>query len=179
MEASLVAQTVKNLPATQETWVWFLGQEDSPEKGMTTTLSLLPGKFHGQRSLVGYSPQGCKESDLTEQLTLSHPEYINSYNSTTKNLIKKWAKDLNTHFSKRDIQLSNKHMKKCSKTPVRYINQNHNELPHTIISMVWLLPKKQKTKSTDKDMGKFEPLCTDENVKWCNYCRKQHSSLRN
>ena len=29
---------------------------------------LLPGKFHGQRSLVGYSPWGRKESDTTEQL---------------------------------------------------------------------------------------------------------------
>ena len=29
---------------------------------------LLPGKFHGQRSLVVYSPWGCKESDKTEQL---------------------------------------------------------------------------------------------------------------
>ena len=26
----------------------------------------LPGKFHGQRSLAGYSPWGCKESDKTE-----------------------------------------------------------------------------------------------------------------
>ena len=26
----------------------------------------LPGKFHGQRSLAGYSPRGCKESDMTE-----------------------------------------------------------------------------------------------------------------
>ena len=26
----------------------------------------LSGKSHGQRSLVGYSPQGCKESDMTE-----------------------------------------------------------------------------------------------------------------
>ena len=32
---------------------------------------LLPGKSHGQRSLVGYSPWGHKESDTTEQLTLS------------------------------------------------------------------------------------------------------------
>ena len=31
----------------------------------------LPGEFHGQRSLVGYSPWGHKESDRTEQLTLS------------------------------------------------------------------------------------------------------------
>ena len=29
---------------------------------------LLPGKFHGQRSLVGYSPWGHKESDTTEKL---------------------------------------------------------------------------------------------------------------
>ena len=33
----------------------------------------LPGKSHGQRNLVGYSPWGCKESDTTEQLhSLTH-----------------------------------------------------------------------------------------------------------
>ena len=32
-----------------------------------------PGKSHGQRSLVGYSPQGCKELNMTEQLTHTHP----------------------------------------------------------------------------------------------------------
>ena len=31
---------------------------------------LLPGKSHGQRSLVGYSPWGCKESDTTERVHL-------------------------------------------------------------------------------------------------------------
>ena len=35
------------------------------------TLVFLLGEFHGQRSLVGYSPCGHKESDMTEQLTLS------------------------------------------------------------------------------------------------------------
>ena len=30
---------------------------------------ILPGESHGQRSLVGYSPWGCKELDMTEQLT--------------------------------------------------------------------------------------------------------------
>ena len=33
---------------------------------------LLPGKFHGQRSLVGYSPQGLRESDMTEQLSTQY-----------------------------------------------------------------------------------------------------------
>ena len=31
---------------------------------------ILPGEFHGQRSLAGYSPWGCKESSMTEQLSL-------------------------------------------------------------------------------------------------------------
>ena len=32
----------------------------------------LPGESHGQRSLMGYSPWGHKESDMTEQLTQTH-----------------------------------------------------------------------------------------------------------
>ena len=38
---------------------------------MAPTPVFLPGKFHGQRSLAGYSPWGYKESDTTERLTLS------------------------------------------------------------------------------------------------------------
>ena len=38
----------------------------SPGVGNGNTSAFLPEKFHGQRSLVGYSPMGCKESDLTE-----------------------------------------------------------------------------------------------------------------
>ena len=37
-----------------------------PELRQTPTLGLLPGKSHGGRSLVGYSPWGGKESDMTE-----------------------------------------------------------------------------------------------------------------
>ena len=64
--ASRVAQTVKNLPAIQETWVQSL------EKGLATHSSILAWRiqFHGQRSLEGYSPWGPKESDMTERLTL-------------------------------------------------------------------------------------------------------------
>ena len=54
--ASLVAQTVKHLPAVWETRVQSLGREDPLEKEMQPTSILLPGKPHGWRSLVGYSP---------------------------------------------------------------------------------------------------------------------------
>ena len=52
--------------AVQETQVPSLGQEDPLEKGMTTTPVFFSGEFHGQRSLVGYSPWGHKQSDMTE-----------------------------------------------------------------------------------------------------------------
>ena len=50
---SLVAQTVKNVPAMQETWVQSLGWEDPLEKGMATHSSILAWRIPGQRSLVG------------------------------------------------------------------------------------------------------------------------------
>ena len=50
--------------------VQFLGREDLLEKGWQLTPVFLPGEFHRQRSLVGYCPRGCKESDITEQQTL-------------------------------------------------------------------------------------------------------------
>ena len=63
-----VAQTVKCLPTMWETrfdpWV---GKIPWRRKWQPTPV-LLPGKSHGWRILVGYSPWGCKESDITEQL---------------------------------------------------------------------------------------------------------------
>ena len=54
--AFLIAQLVKDPPAMLETLVQFLGWEDPLEKEMATQPVLLPGKSHGRRSLVGYSP---------------------------------------------------------------------------------------------------------------------------
>ena len=56
--ASLVARSVKSLPALRETRAQSLGGEDPLEKEMETTPVFLPGKSHGQRSLMGYSPWG-------------------------------------------------------------------------------------------------------------------------
>ena len=97
---------IKNLRAIWETQVRSLGQEEPLEKEWwlrrlsiclqcrrpgfdlwvgnfpwrrkwQPTPVLLPGKSHGRRSLVGYSPWGCKELDMTEQLhfisLLLHP----------------------------------------------------------------------------------------------------------
>ena len=71
--ASLVARTVKNLPAMWVTWVQSLGWEDPLEGGHGNPLqySCLENP-HGQRSLVGYTPWGHKELDTSERLNTAH-----------------------------------------------------------------------------------------------------------
>ena len=49
----------------------ILGWKDPLKKEMEPIPVFLPGEFHGQRSLMGYSSWGCKELDRTERLTLS------------------------------------------------------------------------------------------------------------
>ena len=61
--ASLVAESVNNQPKVQETWVQSLGWEGPLEEGMAV---FLPGHPNGQRSLVGYSLWGHKESNTTD-----------------------------------------------------------------------------------------------------------------
>ena len=67
--SSLVAQAVKNLPAIREAvfdpWV----RKIPWRRQWLPTPVFLSGKFHQQRSLVGYILRGTEESDMTEQLT--------------------------------------------------------------------------------------------------------------
>ena len=63
---------VKNPPATQETWVQFLGWEDPLEEGMATHSSILAWRIPMDRGAWwARSPWGRKESDATEPLTFS------------------------------------------------------------------------------------------------------------
>ena len=75
-KASLVAQTVRNLPAVQETWVWSLGWEDPLKEGMATpvlrecfasdkSLSSLGGKKTKLRTNWCY---GCKLKKLLHRI---------------------------------------------------------------------------------------------------------------
>ena len=74
--AFLVAQMIKNLPAMQETkfdpWV----RKIHWRREWLPTSVFLPGEF--QRKLSGYSPWDRKESDTTEQITLSLLIVMNS-----------------------------------------------------------------------------------------------------
>ena len=58
LQASLVAQSVKILPAVQETWVWSLGREDPLEKEMATHSSTLAWKILGREEPGGLQSMG-------------------------------------------------------------------------------------------------------------------------
>ena len=57
----------------RETWVKSLGWEDPLEKEMAIHSSTIAWKSRGQRSLVGCSLWGRKESDMTERLHFTSP----------------------------------------------------------------------------------------------------------
>ena len=57
---------VKNLSSRQETLVLSLGQADPLEQEMASYSSILAWRIPWTEELVGYSPRGCKESDMTE-----------------------------------------------------------------------------------------------------------------
>ena len=67
-----LAQMVKNPPAMQETWVWSLVRKIPWRRKRLPAPVFLPGEFHRQRNLAGYSPWGHTESDTTERLILWH-----------------------------------------------------------------------------------------------------------
>ena len=62
--ASLVAQSVKNLPAMQDTWVRFLGREDPLEKEMATHSSILAWRIPWTEEPGRLQSVGSQESDM-------------------------------------------------------------------------------------------------------------------
>ena len=75
-----MAQTVKNLPAMQETWVRSLGQEDPLKKGMATHSSILAWEIPLTEEPGGLQSMGSQESQLvqTARVTTKHAHTLSS-----------------------------------------------------------------------------------------------------
>ena len=143
----------------RKTQVQFLGQEEPLAKRMQPSLPFwrqgtpvfLPGEFHKQRSPVGYSPWGHKESDTTKWLTLLllciiHKAKTNRIEGENRQFYtNSWRLQYATHDNEQNHQTEKKEREKLHNT-INQLDQTDTHRP---------TQQKQDTHAFQMDMSHF------------------------
>ena len=80
LDGSVGKESACNAGDTGDNIGWIPGSEWSPRgRKKQTTSGFLPRKFHGQRSLAGYSPKGHKELDTTKHIKHVSMKYLSPF----------------------------------------------------------------------------------------------------
>ena len=101
-----------------------------------------------------------KEANDKKLISKIYKQFLKLNSRKINDPVKKWAKELNRHFSKEDVQMTNKHMKTCSTSLIIREIQIKTTMRYHLTPVRWLLSKSLQAINAGEGVEKMEPSYT-------------------